>query len=87
MNFMGKMDSQRGQRLTLRCADCRRPLGIFYIKKSVSSPPKLVFLDGSIHKTKKGTLKIHVRCKCGFKTIFKNNSPTITKQGWRRIKE
>ena len=27
---MGKMDTQRGQRLTLRCSVCKRPFGIFF---------------------------------------------------------
>jgi hypothetical protein len=80
------MDSQRGQKLSLRCGACRRPLGIFYNKKSVSSPAKLVVLDGSVHKTEEGTLKIHVTCKCGAKTVFENRSGEITKQGWKRIK-
>ncbi len=83
---MGKMDSQSGQRLTLRCSACRRPLGIFYNQKNVSSPAKLVVLDGSVHKTEKGTTRIHVTCKCGAKMVFENKSAIITKQGWRRIK-
>lgn len=83
---MGKMDNQRGQRLTLRCCACKRPLGIFYNKKSLSSPAKLIILDGSVHKTDKGTNKIHIRCKCGKKTVFENQTSEITKQGWKRIK-
>ncbi|MCJ7614244.1 hypothetical protein MUO71_05725, partial [Candidatus Bathyarchaeota archaeon] len=61
---LGKMDSQRGQKLTLRCSACHRPLGIFYNKKSVSCPAKLIILNGSVHKTEKGTNKIHATCKC-----------------------
>jgi hypothetical protein len=80
------MDSQRGTKLTLRCGACRRPLGIFYNKKTVSSPTKLIILNGSAHKTEKGTIKIHATCKCGAKTIFENPSGEITKQGWRKIK-
>jgi len=83
---VGKIDTQRGQKLTLRCSACRRPLGIFYNKKSVSCPAKLVVLNGSVHKTEKGTHKINVKCKCGAKTVFENQTSTITKQGWRRIK-
>ena len=83
---VGKMDTQRGQKLTLRCSACKRPLGIFYNKKTVSSPAKLVILNGSVHKTEKGTLKIHATCKCGVKTVFENPSGEITKQGWRRLK-
>ncbi|MCW4015445.1 MAG: hypothetical protein NWF06_03665 [Candidatus Bathyarchaeota archaeon] len=79
------MDSQRGQKLTLRCSACKRPLGIFYQKKSVSKPAKLVILNGSVHKTQQGTTKIHATCKCGAKTVFENKSTEITKQGWRRI--
>jgi hypothetical protein len=78
------MDTQRGQKLTLRCSACRRPLGIFYNQKSVSSTPKIVVLDGSVHKTEKGTYKIHAICKCGAKTVFENFA--ITKHGWRKIK-
>lgn len=84
---MGKMDSQRGQQLTLRCSACKRPLGIFYNKKSVSSPAKIVVLDGSVHKTQKGTTKIYVTCKCGKKTVFENPSGEISKQGWKRVKQ
>lgn len=79
------MDHQRGQRLTLRCHVCKRPLGIFYVQKTVKCQPKLEVLKGSVHKTNKGTIKIHAICKCGAKTVFENNSVTITKQGWRRI--
>jgi len=79
------MDHQRGQKLTLRCHECKRPLGIFYVQKTVKSQPKLEMLKGSVHKTDKGTIKIHAICKCGAKTVFENNSITITKQGWRRI--
>ena len=82
---MGKMESQRGQKLTLRCSKCKRPLGIFYVQKSVSSPAKLVVLDGSVHKTEKDTIKIHARCKCGVKTVFESKSTIVTKQGWRRL--
>ncbi|MEJ2241828.1 MAG: hypothetical protein P8Y18_06775 [Candidatus Bathyarchaeota archaeon] len=57
---MGKIDTQRGQRLTLRCSTCKRPLG--------------------------GTNKIFIRCKCGEKTVFENQTSEITKQGWKRIK-
>ncbi|PVX24861.1 MAG: hypothetical protein CW691_06255 [Candidatus Bathyarchaeum sp.] len=84
--FLGKMDSQRGQKLTLRCSGCKRPLGIFYVKKNISSPAKLVLLDGSLHKTEQGTLKIYARCKCGVKTVFENKSGNVAKQGWRRLK-
>lgn len=84
---MGKIDSQSGHRLTLRCGGCKRPLGIFYQQKNISSPAKLFVLDGSVHQTEKGTRKIHVRCKCGVKTIFENKSLSITKQGWRRLKQ
>jgi hypothetical protein len=83
---VGKMDTQRGQKLTLRCGACRRPLGIFYTKKSVSCPPKLVVLDGSVHKTEQGTHRLHVTCKCGAKTVFENQAATITKQGWKQVK-
>ena len=86
MFVVGKMDTQRGQKLTLRCSACKRPLGIFYNKKTVSSPAKLVILNGSVHKTEKGTLKIHATCKCSVKTVFENPSGEITKQGWRRLK-
>ena len=79
------MDSQSGQRLTLKCGACRRPLGIFYNKKSVSCLAKLTILNGSVHKTEKGTYKIHVRCKCGEKTVFENQKSIISKQGWKRI--
>jgi hypothetical protein len=79
------MDNQRGQRLTLRCSECHRPLGIFYWKKNLTSPATLTVLNGSIHKTEKGTLKIHATCKCGAKTIFENRSTEITKQGWKRL--
>jgi hypothetical protein len=61
-------------------------MGIFYQKKSVSSPVKMVVLDGSLHKTEKGTLKIHITCKCGTKNVFENQSDEINKQGWKRIK-
>jgi len=83
---LGRMDSQRGQKLTLRCSGCHRPLGIFYIKKTVSSPAKLVLLNGSVHKTEEGTIKIHATCKCGVKTVFENRSGEVSKQGWRRLK-
>jgi len=83
---LGKMDSQVGRRLSIRCGACRRPLGIFYQKKSVSSPVKLTVLGGSLHKTEKRTLKIHITCKCGAKNVFENSSDEITKQGWRQIK-
>jgi hypothetical protein len=83
---MGKIDSQSGHRLTLRCGVCKRPLGIFFQQKNISSPAKIVVLDGSVHKTKNETQKIHVHCKCGAKTIFENKSSILTKQGWRRIK-
>ena len=82
---MGKMDHQRGQRLTLRCGKCHRPLGIFFVQKSVTCPPKLEVLEGSVHKTDKGTIKIHAICKCGEKTIFENQSEIPTRQGWKRI--
>ncbi|PVX26875.1 MAG: hypothetical protein CW716_05115 [Candidatus Bathyarchaeum sp.] len=81
---MGKMDTQRGQKLTLGCSGCRRPLGIFYNQKSVSSTPKIVVLAGSVNKTEKGTYKIHATCKCGAKTVFENS--TLTRHGWRKIK-
>ncbi|MGD9131676.1 MAG: hypothetical protein PVH73_08920 [Candidatus Bathyarchaeota archaeon] len=80
---MGKTESQKGQRLTLRCANCRRPLRIFLQQKTVSSPAKLVVLDGSAHQTENGTTIIHVRCKCGAKMVFENQS--VTKHGWKRI--
>jgi hypothetical protein len=83
---MGKMDTQRGQKLTLRCSACRRPLGIFYNQKSVYSTPKIVVLDGSVHKTQKGNYKIHATCKCGAKTVFESQTSEITKHGWRQIK-
>ncbi len=83
---MGKMDTQKGQRLTLRCSSCKRPLGIFYNKKNISISAKLIVLDGSVHKTEKGTNRIYIRCKCGEKTIFENQTSEITKQGWKRIK-
>ena len=83
---MGKADNQSGQRLTLRCGACRRPLRIYYKQKNVSSPVKLVVLDGSVHKTEKGATRIHVRCVCGEKVVFENLSPSLTKQRWRRIK-
>lgn len=79
------MDSQRGYRLTLRCNICKRPLGIFYVQKNVNCPAKLAVLNGSVHKTKKGTLKIYATCKCGEKTVFENNSESVTKHGWRRV--
>ena len=82
---MGKMDTQRGQKLTLRCHVCKRPLGIFYVQKTVRSVPKIEVLKGSVHTTDKGTTKIHAICKCGAKTVFENESETITKQGWRRL--
>jgi len=43
-------------------------------------------LKGSVHKTDKGTIRIHAICKCGVKTIYENTSETVTKQGWRRFK-
>jgi hypothetical protein len=82
---MGKMDHQRGQRLTLRCRSCKRPLGIFFVQKRITDTPKLQFLDGSVHKTSQGTLRIHARCKCGEKNVFESRSSLPTKQGWRRI--
>ena len=82
---MGKMDHQRGQRLTLRCHSCKRPLGVFYVQKKVTDQPKIEMLNGSLHKTPQGTLMLHVICKCGEKTVFENNSGEITKQGWRRL--
>ncbi|MCK4885012.1 hypothetical protein KAS24_02975, partial [Candidatus Bathyarchaeota archaeon] len=83
--ILGKMDSQRGQQLTLSCSACKRPLGIFYVQNSVGCPAKLVVLKGSVHKTDKGTIKIHATCKCSVKTVFENKSETVTKQGWRRL--
>jgi hypothetical protein len=83
---VGKTESQTGQRLTLRCSGCKRILRIYYQQKNISSPVKLVVLDGSVHQTEKGTLKINVKCKCGTKTVFESQSCSITKQGWRRIK-
>jgi hypothetical protein len=80
---VGKADSQKGQRLTLRCSECRRPLRIYLKQKTVSSPPKLVVLDGSAHQTETGTTKIHIRCKCGAKMVFENQS--VSKHGWKRI--
>ena len=85
LRILGKIDSQSGQRLTLRCSKCKRPLGIFYVQKSISCPAKLVVLNGSVHKTDKGTIKIHAKCKCGAKTVFENQSEIVTKQGWRRL--
>jgi len=82
---LGKMETQPGQKLTLRCNKCKRPLGIFYVQKSVTCPPKLILLKGSVHKTDKGTIRIHAICKCGVKTIYENTSETVTKQGWRRL--
>ncbi|WGM88541.1 MAG: hypothetical protein IAX21_11255 [Candidatus Bathyarchaeota archaeon] len=84
---MGKIDHQRGQQLTLRCGKCKRPLGIFYVQKSVTCKPKIEVLKGSVHKTCKGTMKIHAICKCGEKTVFENNSETPTKQGWKRLNQ
>jgi hypothetical protein len=80
---VGKTESQKGQRLTLRCAVCKRVLRIYYKQKTVSSPAKLVVLDGSVHQTQNNTTRIHVRCKCGNKTVFENKS--VSKHGWRRI--
>ncbi len=85
VKHLGKMDTQRGQKLTLRCHKCKRPLGIFYVQKTVKSPAKIELLKGSVHTTDKGTIKIHAICKCGAKTVFENESETITKQGWRRL--
>ncbi|MBT8171627.1 hypothetical protein KJN74_01985 [Candidatus Bathyarchaeota archaeon] len=82
---MGKMDNQSGQRLTLKCSKCKRTLGIFFVQKSINKPAKLVMLKGSVHKTEKGTIKIHVTCKCGAKTVFENKSEIVKKQGWRRL--
>ena len=86
-NLLGKADKQNGQRLTLRCGTCHRPLMVYYQQKSVATTPKLVVLDGSVHKTPNGTLKLYVRCKCGAKTIFENKQPHPTKQGWKRINQ
>ena len=86
-NLLGKADNQNGQRLTLRCGTCHRPLMVYYQQKSFTTTPKLVVLDGSVHKTPNGTLKLYVRCKCGAKTIFENKQPHPTKQGWKRINQ
>ena len=83
---MGKTDSQRGQQLTLKCSGCKRTLRIYYQQKTISSPIKLLVLNGSVHETEKGTRKIHITCICGVKTVFESNSSSITKQGWRRLK-
>ena len=83
---MGKMDTQRGQKLTLRCSACKRPLGIFYTQKNISDTPKLVILSGSVHKTKKDTYIIHTKCKCGAKTVFESLTSKISKYGWKQIK-
>jgi hypothetical protein len=81
---LGRLDTQRGQRMGLKCRACKRPLGIFYIKKSINSTPKIVIFKGSVHKTENKTIKIYVECKCGAKTVFENQSEIITKHGWRR---
>jgi hypothetical protein len=81
---MGRTESQKGQRLTLRCPLCNRVLRIYYRKKTVSYPAKLVALDGSVHQTGK-TIKIIVQCKCGNTPIFEKQSPNIGRYGWRRI--
>ena len=83
---MGRTDSQKGQQLTLRCPDCKRVLRIYYQKKTVSSIPKLVVISGSVQPTEKETTRIHVRCKCGNKVVFENQSSEVTKYGWRCIK-
>ncbi len=82
---MGKMDSNRGQRLILHCGVCHRPLGVFYVQKCVSREPQIEILNGSLHRTEQGTLRIYATCKCGEKTVFENKSPTPVKRGWRRI--
>jgi hypothetical protein len=81
---VGKSETQKGQRLTLKCPSCNRTLRIYYKKKTFTSPAKLVVLNGSVHQTEK-TTKIHVRCKCGNKVIFKRQSPDVSRYGWRRI--
>ena len=78
-------DTQRGQRIGLKCGVCKRPLGIFYIQKSIIFAPKLVVFKGSVHKTKNKTIKIFTECKCGAKMVFENQSEIVTKQGWIRI--
>ena len=81
---VGKSESQKGQRLTLKCPSCNRVLRIYYQKKTAASPPKLVVLNGSVHQTEK-TTRIHVRCKCGNKVIFERQAPEVSRYGWRRI--
>ncbi|UCC58229.1 MAG: hypothetical protein JSW14_07760 [Candidatus Bathyarchaeum sp.] len=81
---MGRTESQKGQRLTLKCPSCKRVLRIYYKKKTAASPAKLVVLDGSLHQTEK-TTRIHVRCKCGNKVIFESQLPDVSRYGWRRI--
>jgi hypothetical protein len=82
---LGRLDTQSGQRIGLKCRVCKRPLGIFYIQKSINFVPKIVVLKGSVHKTKNKTIKIFAQCKCGVKMVFENQSEIVTKQGWRRI--
>ena len=82
---MGKTDTQSGQRLSLKCSECKRTLRIYYRQKNILSSKKLTVLNGSVHKTKDGNLRIHAQCKCGVKTVFEKKSTSVTKQGWRRI--
>jgi phage FluMu protein Com len=83
---VGRTDSQRGQRLTLRCPSCNRVLRVYYQKKTIISPAKLVVLNGSMHQTGNIT-RIHIRCKCGDKAIFERQSHVIGRFGWRRIQQ
>lgn len=85
MIHLGRTDSQKGQRLTLKCTDCRRVLKIYHKQKKGSSLARIIVLNGSVHKTQKGNQRIYVKCKCGRKMIFENNSTIIKKYGWRRI--
>jgi RNase P subunit RPR2 len=84
--WMGKSESQKGQRLTLKCPSCNRVLRIYYKRKTVASPAKLIVLDGSVHQ-KETTTRIYVRCKCGNKVIFERQSPDISRYAWRRISQ
>ena len=85
MFYLGRTDSQKGQRLTLRCADCRRVLRIYYRQKKGSSPAKIIVLNSSIRQAENNNQLIYVKCKCGRKMVFENRSKLITKYGWRRI--
>jgi RNase P subunit RPR2 len=84
--WMGKSESQKGQRLTLKCPSCNRVLRIYYKRKTVASPAKLIVIDGSVHQKETAT-RIYVRCKCGNKVIFERQSPDISRYDWRRISQ